>query len=98
MNKSYDRFTITMEEFLIQYLGLDYMDGTVDFENLKKSTHKDLTELGIEGVKRVPFEYVSLSDIMEGNILLVRSGKRKSEIAPYIRPSLLFEKTKNRNM
>lgn len=92
MDKNFDRFTITMEEFLIQYLGLDYMDGTESFENLKKCSHQDLSNLGIEGVKRVPFDYVSISDLMEGNILLVKSGKKKSEIAPYIRPSLLFEK------
>lgn len=96
-NKEFERFTVSMEEFVSSYLGLDYMRGTDSFDNLIRCTHKDLTELGIEGVKRVPFQSVSLGDLLRGDIIIVASGKKHGDIAPYINPRLLYEKENKTN-
>lgn len=92
---NFSKYYITMEEFVNYYLGLSDLEEQ-DYKNLIHGTHQDLTSLGIENVKRIPFEYIHSSDIYNGNILLVRSGKNKNNIAPYIRPSLILNSNENK--
>lgn len=93
--------SITMEEFLENYVNLDNVITREIVEKLAKSkaTHNDLTELGIPYIKRIPFEEVSQDDILTGDVILVNDFKgsnRHPRVAPYIRPSLLKIASENK--
>lgn len=92
-----DYYSISMETFINDYLDLLYMEEeSINYYDLIHASHAELKELKIPGVKTVPYEIVTISDIMEGKILIVRSGKKKGQLAPYLRPSLVLEK-ENKN-
>ncbi len=99
MDKKYFNYSISMLDFLTNYVGIDAFIDEEALVNLSKATHKDIKELGIEYIKAIPFEAVTQEDILLGNILFVYDGKstkRNKRIAPYIRPEILMlEKEEN---
>lgn len=101
MKKSfnYEAFpSISMEEFLRDYVGSEATITEAIASRLKRATHKDIKELNIPYVKAVPFEIVTEESLMMGEYLLVYDGKstnRTKRIAPYIRPEKLKQKEQN---
>ncbi len=89
---------ISMEEFLINYVDLgDVLTSEVISKLSKaKATHYDLTLLGIPYIKRIPYEEVNQDDLLMGRVILVndfKGNKKHPRLAPYIRPSILKEKS-----
>lgn len=96
---NYEAFpSISMEEFLRDYVGAEATITDAVAARLKRATHKDIKELNIPYVKAVPFEIVTEESLMTGEHLLVYDGKssnRTKRIAPYIRPEKLKQKELN---
>ncbi len=89
--------SISMLEFLINYVGIEAIDK-VSLSNLGEATHRDIKELRIPYVKAVPFECETNEDVLEGRIVIVHDGKgRRKRIAPYIRPEILKKEEIERN-
>lgn len=104
MNK-WERYrSISLLEFLTDYLELDNELEQKKIEHLSKGTHQDIKELAFPYVKTIPFEEIEREDILTGKVILIRDGKSTSNnlrIAPYIRPGLLKsleEKTQERRI
>ena len=84
-----NKYIISMMDFLTNYLKLDNID-----ELLTKLNHYDLSELNIDGVKRVPNDLVTTEDIQTGRVLLVKSKGFKHHgnmVCAYLRPNLVKE-------
>ena len=87
---------MSMAEFLINYANLDgnlTVEQVIELE-INRVTHRDLTELGIPYIKRVPSDIVTEDDISSGRILIVydfKSTKASKRRAPYLRPELVKE-------
>ena len=91
--------SITMEEFLINYVlanGQEYIYDTnnnkVSLNDLSLLNHYDVSDLNIPGITRASFDEVTLEKLYRGEILLVRSSSwkgRGSMIIPYYRPQLV---------
>ena len=88
MNSKYKNYKVlTMEEFITNYLDLNG-----DYSIYEKINHYDITELNIEGVKRVPNQYVTEEDLRTGRVLLVESKGFKHHgkmVCAYIRPDIV---------
>lgn len=87
--------SISMEEFLRDYVGPEATITDMVAARLKKATHKDIKELNIPYVKAVPFDVVTEESLMTGEFLLVYDGKstnKTKRIAPYVRPEKLKKK------
>ena len=87
---------IQMDEFLLEFANLDGLltEEIVNELALKRATHIDITELGIDYIVRVPNDIIDASDLLTGRIILVEdflSTPRKRRVAPYRRPSLVKE-------
>ena len=87
---------IQMDEFLLGFANLDGLltEEIVNELALKRATHIDITELGIDYIVRVPNEIIDASDLLTGRIILVEdflSTPRRRRVAPYRRPSLVKE-------
>lgn len=92
MDKFNGLTTISMYEFITNYLNLDNLLSDEAILLLSKATHKDLKELNLSYVKTIPYEAVNKADVLEGRVILVCDGKSSSKnkrIAPYIRPQIL---------
>jgi hypothetical protein len=90
-----------MEDFLYNYVGLDIMKSYDKVKILSRATHRDIKELGIYFLKTVPFDSVTEEDIATGRILIVADGKssvRNKRNAPYIRPEILIEEHRQKEM
>lgn len=84
--------SISMLEFLINYVGLTDITDEETIKKLKYATHRDIKELNIPYVKAIPFEAVTKEDLKTGGIIYVYDGKstrRNKRVAPYIRPEIL---------
>ena len=82
--------------FLLEFANLDGLltEEIVNELALKRATHIDITELGIDYIVRVPNDIIDASDLLTGRIILVEdflSTPRKRRVAPYRRPSLVKE-------
>jgi len=78
---------ISMMDFLINYVRVENVD-----EILTQINHYDITDLNIDGIKRVPNDLVTEDDIRTGRILMVESSgfkHRGKMICAYIRPNLI---------
>ena len=87
--------TITMVEFITQYLPYD--DKTTNLLNIN---HYDITELNIPGVRRVPNDLVTKEDIIRGSVLLVESKGFKHHgkmTCAYLRPDLVLAQEEKQN-
>ena len=87
---------IQMDKFLLEFANLDGLltEEIVNELALKRATHIDITELGIDYIVRVPNDIIDASDLLTGRIILVEdflSTPRKRRVAPYRRPSLVKE-------
>ena len=87
---------IQMDAFLLEFDNLDGLltEEIVNELALKRATHIDITELGIDYIVRVPNDIIDASDLLTGRIILVEdflSTPRKRRVAPYRRPSLVKE-------
>ena len=87
---------IQMDEFLLEFANLDGLltEEIVNELALKRATHIDIAELGIDYIVRVPNDIIDASDLLTGRIILVEdflSTPRKRRVAPYRRPSLVKE-------
>ena len=81
------RYVISMMDFLVNYLHIENVDDV-----LNQINHRDITELNIDGVKRVPSQLVKNSDVVKGRVLWVESTGAKhkgKEINAYMRPDLV---------
>lgn len=90
--------SISMEEFLRDYVGPEATITDIVAARLKKATHKDIKELNIPYVQAVPFDIVTEESLMTGEFLLVYDGKstnKTKRIAPYVRPEKLKKKEMN---
>lgn len=97
-DKDYE-ISISMLDFLINYVSLDEMVDSETIKKLEKATHRDIKELNIPYVKTVPFEIVNKESILNGSILYVYDGKstkKNKRVAPYIRPEILKEEERRK--
>lgn len=88
MNSKFKNYKVlTMEEFIINYLEL-----SGDYSIFEKMNHYDITDLNIDGVKRVPDQYVTEEDLRTGRVLLVESKgfkHRGKMVCAYLRPDIV---------
>ena len=88
MNNKFKNYRVlTMEEFILNYLELNG-----DYSIFDKINHYDITDLNIDGVKRVPDQLVTEEDLRTGRVLLVQSKGYKHRgkmVCAYLRPDIV---------
>ena len=99
--KDYYNYSITMEEFLNNFVfanglgrAVDVTTGEVlELKVMGDVNHYDIDRLAFEGVVRANWEDVNEDSIRRGQIILVRANSWKgngSMLLPYYRPALVL--------
>ena len=71
---------------------MNYLEINGDYSIFDKINHYDITELNIDGVKRVPDQFVTEEDLRTGRVLLVESKgfkHRGKMVCAYLRPDIV---------
>ena len=90
MRKRFSEYrVISMQEFIENYLMV--------YNNIDNINHYDITDLNLDGVKRIPNDIVSDEDIMTGRVILVEASGSKHHgkmVCAYLRPDIVMYKEK----